>query len=295
MIMTCARTKNIKGIPLHYCVAAAQGRREYMEDTYCVSELHDKRMLFAIFDGHGGQCVAKYCAKNLTTFINSMQSNQKQNTTSPAYVDRLFMSLDEDACYECPSHCGATALLLFADKHKLHFANCGDSMAMIIDKQGNTHMMSVEHKVENKDEKARIEAAGGVITYDDGTARINRQLNVARALGDAHLKEYVISDPYQAQFPINNVRLVIMASDGLWDVYTPSQLAADVKEYEAMQGLQSLQSLHSLQRQTNKQSLAQSQSQSNIDAGLSSWLITRAIHQRGSSDNITVITIRPEI
>lgn len=256
-----------QGIPLHYCIATAQGRRAYMEDTYCVAEVHEKRMLFAIFDGHGGQCVAKYCAQNIADMCENNLAPSLALT--PQNVDQLFLNLDSDVCLECPKNCGATALVLFADKHNLHFANCGDSLAIVIDHNNHIHRVSQEHKVEN--EKERIRAQGGLITYDDGVARIYRQLNLSRALGDASLKEYVISDPYQYIYPLKEAKLIIMASDGLWDVYTPTELLEDISAYEKEYG-----------------------SDSKSQAAMPSWLVTKAIQEHGSTDNVTLITIRPE-
>lgn len=54
--------------------------------------------------------------------------------------------------------------------------------------------MSVDHKPQDAAERARIEAAGGVVAWA-GTWRVQGVLAVSRAIGDRPLKRYVISRP----------------------------------------------------------------------------------------------------
>lgn len=261
------KMKHNSDLPLHYFAATAQGRRSYMEDTYCIAEIHPKTMLFAVFDGHGGSCVSTYCARNVARICKETLTFSK---CTISHIDAVFLNLDEEACLECPTHCGATALMLFADKHTLRFANCGDTMAMVIDVDNNVTMVSEEHKVEN--EKERIVALGGRITYDDGIARIFRTLNISRAIGDVALKEYVVSDPYVHTVKTSKVKWIVLASDGLWDVYNPEEVAQDIRQYVQKHG-------------NSTEALSE----------LPSWLINKAIHSKGSTDNITVIVIKPDL
>ena len=252
----------IPAVPLHYSVSAAQGKRAYMEDTYCVTKIQNHCTMFAVFDGHGGACAARYCAQHACERLKTCI----ESDVTPSTIDAFVLALDEDVRMECPSHCGTTALFMFADNELLRFANCGDSMAMVLDKDGGVHMMSHEHKVES--EKERIQQAGGLVTYHDGVARIFGQLNLSRALGDADLKDYVISDPYLDSFPIHDAAVIIMASDGLWDVYKPTLLHKEIRMYQ-----------DAINPEDHKM------------RGLPSWLIHRAINLYGSTDNITVIVV----
>ena len=110
------------------------------------------------------------------------------------------------------------------------FSNCGDAMIAMKTRNGNVRYMSQDHKVEN--EKARIESLGGIVTYNTGCARIYGTLNIARSIGDHFLKAFVISDPYvtATTFPKAEIEWISIASDGLWDVYTPMDYADDIKE-----------------------------------------------------------------
>lgn len=59
---------------------------------------------------------------------------------------------------------------------------------------------------------------GGYVVVHNGVWRVHGSLAVSRAIGDSHLKKWVISEP-----ETNKVRLTaecqffILASDGLWD------------------------------------------------------------------------------
>lgn len=250
-------------IPLNYYVATAQGKRDYMEDTYCIAELPNKRTVFAVFDGHGGLCAAKHCATNFPSHVMDM-SDFKQSS-----IKTLFNDIDIKVCDECPTNCGTTALAMFVDQHHLHFANCGDSLAILCDTDDNIHMMSMEHKVEH--EQDRIRDAGGVVTYTYGMARIFYMLNLSRSIGDAFLKEYVISEPHVSTHSIEKTKWILMATDGLWDVFSANDVAKEISMYEALNG-----------------------STEDARKGLPAWLIKRAINNFRSTDNITVmyITVR---
>jgi protein phosphatase 1L len=78
-----------------------------------------------------------------------------------------------------------------------------------------------------KEERERIEAAGGVIVWA-GTWRVGGVLAVSRAFGDRPLKRYVIATPDirdEALRPEDE--FLILASDGVWDTVS-CQDAADV-------------------------------------------------------------------
>lgn len=71
------------------------------------------------------------------------------------------------------------------------------------------------------DEAAQVKARGGhieVSACDEEPARVNGELEVTRALGDVSLKPYVSSTPDVSTMKVTkDMRLLIIASDGLWD------------------------------------------------------------------------------
>lgn len=78
--------------------------------------------------------------------------------------------------------------------------------------------MSVDHKPNSKEERTRIEDAGGVVVWA-GTWRVGGVLAVSRAFGDRPLKRYVIPTPdIREEVLSSSDDCLILASDGLWDV-----------------------------------------------------------------------------
>jgi len=224
----------------------------------------DKHILYGVFDGHGGDQVAKLCAEK---FSKELQKELKLTPEPSIAIRTAFSKLDQHAAQLCPTTAGATVAIAVPLGNRLWFANCGDALSMVRLKNGSTLLTSQEHKVEM--EADRIRKLGGLITYDDGCARINRLLNVGRSIGDHHLKQFVISTPYITSIPLAAVEYFLIGTDGLWDVYTKDGLRTEIAE---------------LQEQLSK---------SNVDAKACVDIKARTLVERallkGSMDNITVL------
>ena len=88
------------------------------------------------------------------------------------------------------------------------------------------------HKPGRPDEKARIEAAGGMVMQVFGVWRVNGVLSVARAFGDHSLKSVVISNPDINTFALTGGEdFILMGCDGLWDVMTPEDAIKYVHDH----------------------------------------------------------------
>lgn len=68
----------------------------------------------------------------------------------------------------------------------MYVANCGDSRSAMISLEDPSAYLelSLDHKPESAEEKARILAAGGFIS----NSRVNGNLNLSRSLGDFYYK-----------------------------------------------------------------------------------------------------------
>lgn len=54
--------------------------------------------------------------------------------------------------------------------------------------------------------------------FCNGAWRVQGSLAVSRAIGDLHLKEWIISEPETKKLSLtSDCEFLIMASDGLWD------------------------------------------------------------------------------
>lgn len=164
---------------------------------------------------------------------------------------------------------GSTALVLyFAPNGVLYIANVGDSLAVLGSNSMDPVVLNRQHSVHLcEDERARIEAKGGSlvpITISDETYyRIEGQMSLTRAFGDAHLKQFLTSEPELTEID-SKVRSkydwIILATDGLWDVLRKEDISQIMK------------------RTVSKADL------------VTKRLVSEAI-ERGSTDNITVVAI----
>uniref|UniRef100_A0ACD6AEY8 Uncharacterized protein n=1 Tax=Avena sativa TaxID=4498 RepID=A0ACD6AEY8_AVESA len=79
--------------------------------------------------------------------------------------------------------------------------------------------LSDDHKPNRKDEQMRIENAGGRVSYDGFTWRVDGILAMSRAFGNRGLKKYVIAEPDIQEAEVNDdLEYLVLATDGLWDV-----------------------------------------------------------------------------
>lgn len=90
----------------------------------------------------------------------------------------------EDSGESTPEQIGCTACSALITKDEIIVANAGDSRAVWASRKADGKYehkdLSVDHKPELADEKARIEKAGGFVWEN----RVKGELNLSRSLGD---------------------------------------------------------------------------------------------------------------
>ncbi|KAF1898419.1 hypothetical protein Lal_00042111 [Lupinus albus] len=262
-----------------------RGKRATMEDFYDIktSKIGGRSIcLFGIFDGHGGSRAAEYLKDHL--FDNLMKHpkfladaklalknaflfqpsalfcfnyNNFSKLPGETYqqTDADFLNAEKDT-FRDDGSTASTAILV--DNH-LYVANVGDSRT-IISKAGKAIALSEDHKPNRSDERKRIENAGGIVMWA-GTWRVGGVLAMSRAFGNRMLKPFVVAEPeIQDQEIDEQIDLLILASDGLWDV---------VQNDDAV-------------------SLARTEEEPEAAARK----LTEAAFSRGSADNITCIVVR---
>lgn len=239
-----------------------RGKRATMEDFYDIktSEVDGKTVcLFGIFDGHGGSRAAEFLKGHL--FQNLMKhpsfSTDTKLAISETYqqTDVDFLDSEKDTFRDD----GSTASTAVLVGNHLYVANVGDSRT-IISKSGKAIPLSEDHKPNRTDERRRIESAGGVVMWA-GTWRVGGVLAMSRAFGNRMLKQFVVAEPeIQDQEIDEELELLVLASDGLWDV-VPNEDAI---------------------------SLAQAEEEPEAAARK----LTETAFTRGSADNITCIVVK---
>lgn len=218
---------------LKYGVAAIQGRRPYMEDMHQIVDFPDDataasvRMthFFAVFDGHGGKRAAAWAHANLVAnLLRELETAQPADSPGAdhgqldagtassildgAAVDAFHRTdaafLRQAAARGIPD--GSTAVTCMIQQatgsgggssggpegRRLLVANLGDSRCVMVRNDGSAIALSSDHKPNRPDERLRVQEAGGQVVYA-GCWRVQGDLAVSRAFGDAHLKPYGVS------------------------------------------------------------------------------------------------------
>ena len=171
-----------------------------------------KVSLFGIFDGHGGSDVVKFVKDRLPQLIKNYLIDLCPVETA---FKNAFEKVDQELRFFDSEYIGTTATIVLIKDNKIYCANVGDSKAYIIYDNSYTQISS-DHKCTIEDEKIRVESMGGEIKKN----RVMGQLILTRTLGDLYVKQYgVISTPDISVNDIRgNMKYIILASDGIWDV-----------------------------------------------------------------------------
>lgn len=213
-----------------FAVCSSKGRRRTNEDRFAVvTNVNDDPRLayYAVFDGHGGTKAADFAAQHLCDSIVKRSEFQEHpidalregfETTDERFAEEFAHTsgLHASGWYE-----GTTALVALVMGRRILISNAGDSRAVMLRRGEVVHQLSNDHRPTSEDERARVVAAGGSV--QDG--RVDGILSLSRSIGDRKLRSYVIATPEVREHNISEEdEMLIMASDGLWDVLGADEL-----------------------------------------------------------------------
>ncbi|GAM28097.1 hypothetical protein SAMD00019534_112730 [Acytostelium subglobosum LB1] len=184
--------------------------------------------LFGVFDGHAGRVAAEYAKQQFPIEVAKIITEQPGLLSSCDMSDMLLQAFANiDHLMKTSSdhlYVGCTATISFiwtsagGDRY-LQIANVGDTSAYMC-RNGQCVELTYSHKASDPLEKKRLIESGIEVSKEQ--TRING-LSVSRSLGDHFLKDQnigLIGVPYLSK-PIllkDTDSLLVMASDGLWDV-----------------------------------------------------------------------------
>jgi serine/threonine protein phosphatase PrpC len=229
---------------LRFGVSAMQGWRMNMEDAHISQpNLTENIALFAVFDGHGGPEVAKFCSKYFP--IELLKNEHFKSGNYKTALEETFLRMDvlliddhnDDLLKEFKndpdnrnSFAGCTANVTLITANEIYVANAGDSRALIFTNEGQVIPMSFDHKPDLEVEKTRIQKAGGYVSE----GRVNDNLNLSRAIGDLEYKKNSALRPEQqiiSAFPDVKVRtiektfkFILMGCDGIWETLSADEI-----------------------------------------------------------------------
>lgn len=243
------------------------GVRQKCEDI-SFSQPYEDGIVMAVFDGHNGVEIAKYCSDNLMTLIqkfNHIHWNERLY-----YVVMELQNLVSGLPY---SFCGTTAVITYINKlHEIYVACIGDCRAIVMDTNTGEVMKldggeivvrdmmeeefsknDIKTETSNNEYITRSHCYTGVKNCDseyyskiqnikficmNGAYYANfpgLQMEPLRAIGDTHAKE-LIRKPELYYWRLNRKQIdnatLLLMSDGFenHDVFTPNKLTAFLKD-----------------------------------------------------------------
>ncbi|CAA0174223.1 unnamed protein product [Arabidopsis thaliana] len=213
-----------------YSVYCKRGKREAMEDRFsAITNLQGdpKQAIFGVYDGHGGPTAAEFAAKNLCSNILGEIVGGRNESKIEEAVKRGYLATDSEFLKEKNVKGGSCCVTALISDGNLVVANAGDCRA-VLSVGGFAEALTSDHRPSRDDERNRIESSGGYVDTFNSVWRIQGSLAVSRGIGDAHLKQWIISEPEINILRINpQHEFLILASDGLWDKVS-NQEAVDI-------------------------------------------------------------------
>jgi serine/threonine protein phosphatase PrpC len=224
----------------------------------------------AVYDGHGGNYVSDYLAKNLPKYF---LNNKVQYPLNNNYVNKIYDHLNNslkrtNRATDCGSTCLVVTQFRYNNQNYINVINTGDSRALLCRGMFNI-ALTLDHKPAWPAERTRITKLGGVITHDTCDWRI-KNLSVSRAFGDFDATPYITHKGELFRYKLDpEDKFLVVACDGVFESLDNSEVVNFIlsKCYDA----------------TTKVRI-------NKDVNIAKKLAEYAIN-KGSGDNITCIVI----
>ncbi|XP_050331669.1 uncharacterized protein LOC126760233 [Bactrocera neohumeralis] len=321
------------GVNLRVTGQCSQGGRKYMEDYFSVAYQQSENAkdleyaFIGIYDGHGGAEAATFAKEHLMMQIINQKAFWSESdhdvlrAIREGYIATHYaMWRDQENWPKTAngllSTAGTTATIAFIRREKIYIGHVGDSGIVLGyqnegEKYWRARQLTVDHKPESTEERARIQRSGGKVVVKSGVPRVvwNRPRNaghrgpircntpvdevpflaVARSLGDlwsynSKRNVFVVSpDPDVQVIKINpkTFRCLIFGTDGLWNVVTPQEAVDSVHERECIN--ERLQAYTNADNGNNEWT---NPSKSLVERALKTWS-----SKKMRADNTSVVTV----
>uniref|UniRef100_A0A7S4VCL9 PPM-type phosphatase domain-containing protein n=1 Tax=Alexandrium monilatum TaxID=311494 RepID=A0A7S4VCL9_9DINO len=237
------------------------------QDSWCVLKVDGSFSLYAVFDGHGqkGHDVSNFVKDNLPKLI--LRDNRFKTDEMGAMLKDTFLKMQSlvataDRLKKLSAQMsGTTATVVIHDavKNNLMVSHVADSSAVLGKRSASdlnkfeAKQLTRDHKPNLKDERARIEKAGGRVVFDGyANHRIYAKnarypgLNMSRCIGDllGHMDCGISAEPEVLEQPIKpDDHVLLVCSDGVWEFITPQEAIDIVCAYPPEKAMEAAEKL----------------------------------------------------
>eukprot|EP00762_Andalucia_godoyi_P002930 ANDGO_04113.mRNA.1 Protein phosphatase 2C homolog 1 len=236
--------------------------RRTMEDAHTIKQPFNKdhnAAFLAIYDGHGGEEVARMASTILDVHV---QTHLDKNKSPLEALQQAHLDTDADLkkSHDKFSLTGSTSAVAYVRGRSVYAGNVGDARVVLLpERDGTAVRMTVDHKGSLESEALRVRENGGLVL----NGRVNAMLLVTRALGDFGLKKWVIAEPHVQEARITGPGgVLVVACDGVWDVMEDQEVC---------------------------ELIVKARDQKKMSATEAAQYIMKCSLERGSTDNISII------
>ncbi|CAN8069626.1 unnamed protein product [Agarophyton chilense] len=216
---------------LSACASRRGSRRAQNEDRVFCDHANS---IYGVCDGHGVGAVSQAPTEQLAadTVRKLLPSMLLTMPVCDAFhhIDGIVLGKLDDR-----SVVGTTVALvrIFQSTRVMQVAHVGDSRVVVIAADGTARTLTVDHSPSRPDEMQRIEQGGGYVLR----GRVNDILAVSRAIGDSLVKYVVPPTPDVTKYVLrDDDQLVVIGTDGLWDLLSDAQVGAVCREMALKRG-----------------------------------------------------------
>lgn len=202
---------------------------------------------YAVLDGHGGAEVVQFCLKNIQSALAQSMEALNCDGSDEEISNALKMAfvLLDSKCQKIPRgkswiySPGTTICLSMIVNESLYISNTGDSRAVLSTQdRDNILRLSYDFKAgDGYSHKAILKRGGRIELGRNKIPRVNGSLAITRAIGDEYLRNPISLEKAITSRPkVTKVNLdggpavLILATDGFWDVVTSRQAALMVMD-----------------------------------------------------------------
>jgi serine/threonine protein phosphatase PrpC len=239
------------------------------QDSWSILQVESSYSIYGVYDGHGqkGHDVSNFVKDALPKLIvrdprfqgNDEEAKKDMLKESFRKTQSLISTLEKEKRMSA-SMSGTTATVVIHDvkENKLLVSHVADSTCVLGKKVSGSDKYTAEaltrdHKPDLKDEKSRIEKAGGRVVFDGyANHRIYAKnarypgLNMSRCLGDllGHSDCGITCEPevkVRALQPDDQI--LLLCSDGVWEFISPTEAVNIVAQFEPTEAMAAAEKL----------------------------------------------------
>lgn len=236
------------------------------QDSWFILKL-EQFSIYAVFDGHGqkGHDVSNFVKENLPKLIirdPRFRSDDMPNMLKEVFKKTQNLVGTADRMKKLSAQMSGTTATVCVHDHvekKITVAHVADSTAVLGTCKGGAKKemegisLTRDHKPNLKDERARIEKAGGRVVFDGyANHRIYAKnarypgLNMSRCIGDlmGHAECGITAEPEVSERRLTSEdTLLLLCSDGVWEFIQPTEAVNLVNEFPVAKAMAAAEKL----------------------------------------------------